>query len=118
MTYKCNLVIHCFHGNNPFAFLKKIIELPFIPYPELDIALHRRKSTDAQEDEVYVELLSNTSDPTGIVNVEDVTYYLDRPDTDYVFRVGCRSVVDKDVNRLNNFVKLMERFHGFKVEMA
>jgi hypothetical protein len=117
MLFKCIVEIDCLHEHTLVAELSKIIELPFAPYPDIYLALVRQPSKGIEEDNNYAELLAKSSNPAaGIIFVERVLFSLKNVTDEPAFRLTTNLVVDEDLERLWNFITLMERFYGFEVD--
>lgn len=116
MPFPCLIEIDCLHGNVYVAQLTKYVELPFAPYPGLSIAPLRRPSTGIHDDNDYAALLACSTNPSAIVLVDRVLFYLDDKKIECSFRLTARQVVDENLGRLRCFVDLMEKFYGFNVE--
>jgi hypothetical protein len=116
MTYKATVEISCFLGNAPYAELTKRLEMPFLPSVGLHIGF-KMKKTSSVEEKTYKALATGCKNSTGVIIVESVVYYPEGNAIGDVLRVLADPITEKEEAAIAAYVKLMQMFYDFEVEL-
>jgi hypothetical protein len=117
MTYKATVEISCLLGIVPYAQLTKRMQVPFLPPVGLQLSFKMREIRSAEE-KTYRALATGCTNSTGVVIVESVIYFPEGSARGDSLSVLAEPIAEKEEAAIAAYVKLMQMFYGFEMELV